>query len=405
MPKCNEAWCLLLGSCLIALATIGCGDQATTRGFTVRDSLGVQVAENSHAAWDSTNAWSLAPQPSVTIGVEDGDSSYLFYGVVGSQRLSDGRLAVADYGSHEIRVYDSTGQFLLSAGRQGDGPGEYRFMSLFWRLPGDTLVVSSSRGLTMFNSQGSYVGSIQLDATPEGSIAQGVAQLRDGTVLAVTSSTSSGSQEGSPLVEPMLHFHSYAATGRYERMLDSVPAGPLWRPEGSRGPRRIPFHTYPGRTAVGDRFYIAQGDEAEIGIWSRSGVLERVIRWIPPDRTVTPDIIDRHRQHELDRARSPEARRSEADFLDEVPFPSRLPALAESSVIVSRTEEIWAEAYRLPWEADVDWYVFSPVGEWLGFVRMPTGFVLHDVDSDVVVGSQRDDLGVEYVRAYRLVKP
>jgi hypothetical protein len=36
---------------------------------------------------------------------------------------------------------------------------------------------------------------------------------------------------------------------------------------------------------------------------------------------------------------------------------------------------------------------------------MPAGFVLHDVDADVVVGSQRDELGVEYVRVYGLLKP
>jgi hypothetical protein len=59
---------------MIAMVTAACGEHATSSPFSVHDSLGVHVAENSRSAWDSATSWSIGAQPSLTIGVENGDS-------------------------------------------------------------------------------------------------------------------------------------------------------------------------------------------------------------------------------------------------------------------------------------------------------------------------------------------
>jgi hypothetical protein len=47
----------------------------------------------------------------------------------------------------------------------------------------------------------------------------------------------------------------------------------------------------------------------------------------------------------------------------------------------------------------------DPDGRWLGEITFPERFVLTDVGFDYVLGWWRDDLGVESVRLYDLIKP
>src|SRR5688572_24932772 len=51
--------------------------------------------------------WTVATSPVVSIGEVEGAQEYMFSQVVGAVRLSDGRFAVANGGSNELRVYDS----------------------------------------------------------------------------------------------------------------------------------------------------------------------------------------------------------------------------------------------------------------------------------------------------------
>ncbi len=64
--------------------------------------------------------------PQLSVGVEDGDTVEMFSGAYTALLLADGSLAVANNGSHEIRIFDSAGQHLRTLGRGGSGPGEYR---------------------------------------------------------------------------------------------------------------------------------------------------------------------------------------------------------------------------------------------------------------------------------------
>ena len=52
-----------------------------------------------------------------------------------------------------------------------------------------------------------------------------------------------------------------------------------------------------------------------------------------------------------------------------------------------------------------DWSVFGPGGEWLGKVELPALFYPWDFGEDWLLGTETDDLGVEYVALYPLIKP
>lgn len=63
------------------------------------------------------------------------------------------------------------------------------------------------------------------------------------------------------------------------------------------------------------------------------------------------------------------------------------------------------EHFRPDWDEDWVWSVFATDGSWLGTVATPPYFTISEIGSDYLLGVHRDELGVERVRRYRLVKP
>lgn len=127
---------------LIAAATLtACGPDSPSHGeAVVRDSAGVRIVENSAPAWREGEGWRMSDEPILEIGVLEGQPEYQLFQVRGAIRLSDGRIVVANAGSHELRIYDPRGRFLTSVGREGSGPGEFRALGSLDRLGSDSLI-------------------------------------------------------------------------------------------------------------------------------------------------------------------------------------------------------------------------------------------------------------------------
>lgn len=156
--------------------------------------LAVAVASCGDAAPPAPSLakeWSVAPDPSVTIGGDDDRLDYVVYGVAGATRMSDGRIAVAVQSASQVRFYDASGRHLRSAGGPGDGPGEFRAIMQMRRLAGDTLLVLSRRpGLTWLAPDGAYVRSTPIDLWGLGGAVCRIGEgawypLVDGTLLTV----------------------------------------------------------------------------------------------------------------------------------------------------------------------------------------------------------------------------
>ena len=62
----------------------------------------------------------------------------------GAIRLSDGRIVIANRMTHEIRYFDSTGTWIRSSGRKGQGPGEFSDPFYIQPLRGDTFTWATS---------------------------------------------------------------------------------------------------------------------------------------------------------------------------------------------------------------------------------------------------------------------
>ncbi|HEX7089282.1 MAG TPA: hypothetical protein VF192_04060 [Longimicrobiales bacterium] len=109
--------------------------------------------------------WTVSETPRRRHGAEGQGPSHELYQVRGAYRLSDGRLVVANAGSRELRFYDGTGEYLGSAGRKGEEPGEFRWIDSLFVVADDSLVVvENTRGplLTVLDREGTYRRSFRL---------------------------------------------------------------------------------------------------------------------------------------------------------------------------------------------------------------------------------------------------
>lgn len=113
------------------------------------------------ASAQSVPMWRLSPEPTLQIGVVEGAPEYQFFNAVSSVRLDDGRIAVLNAGSHELRFYDADGKILEVIGGEGGGPGEFSLPVRLYGLGTDALMVydRGNARFSVFTLDGTYVRS------------------------------------------------------------------------------------------------------------------------------------------------------------------------------------------------------------------------------------------------------
>ena len=97
-----------------------------------------------------------------SIGVDIGDSNYVFGAIVGARYTPGGEIAVLDIQKYCISFYTQEGEFVKSIGRQGSGPGEFQLVTAFTFCPDGGIVVADAmaRALMFFDSKGEYTGNL-----------------------------------------------------------------------------------------------------------------------------------------------------------------------------------------------------------------------------------------------------
>src|SRR5690606_3047072 len=93
----------------VTLLTLACNERPELRG--------------------DTEAWTIRDDPLLLFGWADADEPYLLHNGHVVAMFSDGRSAVANGGSQEIRIYGRDGAHVMTIGRAGDGPGEFRSLA------------------------------------------------------------------------------------------------------------------------------------------------------------------------------------------------------------------------------------------------------------------------------------
>ena len=387
---------------LIAVACDRRGGEAAL--FTLRDSAGVAIVENEGAQWSENEAWVVAGSPHLEIGSTERPGQDLYEGT-GAVRMSDGRVAVANSGSSEIRIFSDTGELITAIGGPGDGPGEFRSLNHIFLLPGDSILASDFAldRLSVFSPHGDLVRTAQLAPAPSGGIPAPSARLGDGSLLARPGFSFGGGAPTGVHQDTMTLLH-YGADGSYLGELGRVPGSEFFVfSEGGNtlGGERI-WGTKTHLAAAGNDFIVGRSADYSYEVHGPDGALLRIVRARRPARSVTDADVAKLREPDPDAAPGSEA--LWARVLAAIEYPTHFPAYA--GITVDADGHVWIREYVWPEDAAVpqQWQVFDAEGRWLGGVSMPAGFTALHIGADEVLGIYRDDMDVEHLQAYRLTR-
>jgi hypothetical protein len=377
----------------------------------VRDSAGIQIVQNSEFAWPEGQGWRLSEAPRLDIGVLEGDSAYQLFRVGRAVKLSDGRIVVANGGTHQLRFYDANGGHLFSVGREGGGPGE--FAELMWvrALPGDTLLAYDwrNRRLSYFDAGGDFIRSLQLQFLNDmGGFPTIVAPFGDGSLLVGVQPFLIGDEIQDGLRRDTT---VYLHCDRDAAVIDTLgrfPGGEVFVRTAGGAETRVmassrAFGRFPQHAVHQDGFYFSTTDSYEIGYYSTDGELVRIIRRDQPNLAVTAGDIERYKEERLEDAGGAwQPRDLVEQSLAHMPFPETFPA--HDDLAVDAAGNLWVAEYRRPGDERTHWTVFDPGGRMLGVVEMPERFTVYQIGADFVLGRWADEMDVEHVRLYGLIK-
>lgn len=394
---------------LVTVATTSCDDRELdgNGAVEVTDSAGVQIV--------FTRIGPDAPTCSVSeetlrIGSVDEQEGTTLFGVNGVAVLGDGRIAVVNSGTSQVKVFSPTGLFLNEFGRQGEGPTEFENLWSVAVRGEDTLVVGDYRPwrFSFFTPQGEMVRRVQLEPAeierPDFALPLGA-----GLGFIVEDPAFQVQDEWVDRVVPLWVY------GENGMLADTV--GHFWLD-------RYGYHSkemgYVGNSIFGahasfshlrdDLILYATGRHEQLEIWNVAGERRRIVRWQSRDRVVGPNDADewrRQRRAEIEaRFQVTPALESviEARTGEHLPVADLYPG--HSQVVVSHEGDIWVQEYRRPLdEGPARWWVFGEDGRFLCSLSLPKDFGVMAVRENRVFGLAFDSLDVEYVVGYEVAGP
>lgn len=386
-----------------AFALAACS-QGAGQHVVVRDSAGVRIVESKRQMWSDADGWHVTQDPELTIGVVEGDPDYQFFSIGGVGRLASGEIVVANSGSQEVRWFRPDGQFVRSAGRAGEGPGEYRGMRRLLILAGDSVLVEDALRdrMNLYSPTGDLVRSWTIEPLSTFVTPPPVGRLADGRFIAMTEDA---------LTEPPGYtpYRATVVSYRDGMLLDTVaqfPGGESYYERcgpDNRGMCRygVPF----ARTALvdvtSDRIVTGNGSRYELAIYTAGGALAARYRRVVPLVKLTDARVRAYRDSIV--ALSPEQRRpAMRRGLEAAPVPEYEPAFTE--LRVDALENVWVHRTGEHPPDDAPWDVFDAEGRFLGTVAVPAGLRVAQIGRDFVLGVSQDEAGVEFVRLHELAR-
>ncbi|MFQ5680130.1 MAG: hypothetical protein ACE5HP_11810 [Gemmatimonadota bacterium] len=380
----------------LLLAVAGCrpGERVGQTAL-IYDSAGVRIAENPKALVEATPVWTIAEIPRLDIGAGGRPGTDLFR-VTGALRLDDGRIAVVNGGSAEVRFYGSDGRLLNVVGGSGKGPREFQFPYGIFRVSEDSLLVwdPALLRLTFFTGDGAFAGAqplagrLQANAFALGADAAGVFFAAERFV---------------DLGETLQHSINYWTYTFDTAVVDSIHSVSLPSLEHVQGRVMGPLFTAFPVAAIdrGGRVYVGRGDAEQLEILSREGRLIGLVRWVLGMHSVTDEDVSRWMEERLSEVPQDE-RATVRRALETLPRSQRFPAY--SALVIDRSGDLWIRRYAPTDAAPSRWLVMGADGQALARVVLPAKLQPYDIGEDYLLGRMTDELDVEHVRLYDLLR-
>lgn len=389
---------------------VACGPSGPSGKSAIirHDSAGIQITENDLKGLQAT--CELGPSPMVAIGTEEGDEEYQLFRVFGARRLSDGRIALVNQGSQQLRFYDQQGRFVSQTGRAGEGPGEFRDAFYLWVLPGDTVWVGDYRPwrFLVFGPDGQWVRTVQADPMYINTAVTSV--LDDGRFILAARPRPNPAGTQFELTHLTVAIHG--ADGALIDTIGTYPNGRWGRVDDTPGAVTLYplFESFTRVTSIGSHIVIAHTSEPQFSLLSATDEVrvEQIVRWTPGDRAISSGDIaaERQRLAEPYEDLDPDLRRRLLAPLvsQDRPVADQFPAFA--AVWAGRDGRIWVEQYARPDKPDThEWLAFDAEGRFQCRATIPAFDEILEFGEDYLLVKDRDELGVERVFQYSLSPP
>ncbi len=414
--------CTVLG---IALGATACGSGAGVGKAVSRDSAGITIVENADGQWAAGKGWMVVDSPLVDIGGSGADPGSDIDRVAGPVRLADGRIAIANGGTNELRIYDATGKHLVSSGRAGSGPGEYQMPAGIWVGPGDSLLVFDAmvQRLSVVAPDGTFGRTFRLGggaglAMPTNGrfdFAIPSECFADGSVVGV-SQTFALNQQRQGRYRDSVTMMRYGPDGVVRDTLGRFPGAEMETmtitigSQSMAAPQPVPLGRQSVNAVSAGRFYLAQNNSWEIEVRTLDGKLASLFRITAKPTPITAADVAVHRKEQLEAMEAqpmmrniPEAIKNQITArVREANYPATLPFL--SALHIDQDGNLWANEVVRPGVEESRFAVLDPTGQLLGRVLLPARFRLTAIGADRVYGVWKDPEDVEHVRVYPLRK-
>lgn len=266
---------------LSALLMILSGSADAQRPPSIRDSAGIRIVEHGRISQPSSIV-RIAPAVLTDFGgLRDDPRAELHARMpfLRARPLSDGRWVIMDWAS--LKIFDSSGRFQSSIGRDGSGPGEFRQLRDVCIAPGDTILAISlsDRRLAAFDASGSLLNTYSLNGEVYDSPC-----LTDGTVLVRCGTRPNPNSRYSVKEAELMDRVAEVVRVRWD---GSVAANVGLLQSGSLDP------TFPEAANVSGgnaRIIVGNGMVPEYRVYDPSGKLLQVVRWESDPTPVTEEM-------------------------------------------------------------------------------------------------------------------
>lgn len=123
----------------------------------IKKSSGTQIFKNTMDPLFPD--FKIAIEEDLEIKESSTDLHYMFYQVTDIGIDSEENIYILDSGNKRIQKYDKNGQYILTIGKEGIGPGEFQSPTKLLIDKNDFIYVKNERQIDKFNNKGNYIKS------------------------------------------------------------------------------------------------------------------------------------------------------------------------------------------------------------------------------------------------------
>lgn len=344
-------------------------------------------------------SWRIDAEPVLQIGGETDDTLALLGNAVAAFRVDDSLIVVADRGYNSLRYFDMSGTLRDSVGREGDGPGEFKYIARAF-FCGDTLFVQDiqHRRFEAFGAEGTHVRKLEQAAPPGASFGAPYKMSCGPTGTWIANAWDTLSPGEPHRARAPVPYWLLDPDGKVMTLLGDHPGSERLVTMGGSGP--FPLGKEPVMAIGATRAYIGSADSLTILVYDLAGNALDPISMPYQDLATTEADRERYRLLDTLGQEQDEIDRNVREW-QTFEFPPTVPAY--TALLLDRQDNLWVRLFPRSDENLVRWLVFSPEGESVGQLDLPGTLEVHDIGADYILGVETQlEGGSQQVRQYRL---